>query len=315
MKNSKELFKKIEEYDSIVIFGHLNPDGDCYGSQVGLREAIKETFPNKKVYTVGSGFKPGVDLFGPMDEVGDEIIANSLCIGVDFNIITRSEDQRIGNGLDLCMIDHHIISEPFGSVRIIETEMIAASEIITKFIIENNMKLNLIGASSLYMGIVTDSGRFQYQPITKNTFEMCGYLSSFGIEMKRIYDRLYVADEASLRFKGYVYSHYQKSEHGVIYCIFDKETCKSFGYSGHHTAVLVNLLANVKDCPIWVFFGEEEDGKTFVEYRSGGINVQQIAVQYGGGGHLCAAGCNVSSLEMAHEIIQKLDDLIVQEGK
>ena len=64
---SKELIKKIKKYDSIVIFGHLNPDGDCYGSEVGLKEAIKATFPKKNVYAVGSGFKPGGDLYGELD--------------------------------------------------------------------------------------------------------------------------------------------------------------------------------------------------------------------------------------------------------
>ena len=48
----KQIYKKIKKYDSIVIFGHVNPDGDCYGSQIGLKEAIKATFPKKKVYAV-----------------------------------------------------------------------------------------------------------------------------------------------------------------------------------------------------------------------------------------------------------------------
>ena len=310
---SKELIKKIKKYDSIVIFGHLNPDGDCYGSEVGLKEAIKATFPKKKVYAVGSGFKPGVDLYGELDKVDDEIISKSLCIGVDFNTISRSEDSRLTNGLDLCMIDHHIKSEPFGSVQIIDNDAIACCEIITNIIIKEKLKLTTLGASALYLGIVTDSGRFQYNPKPR-AFELAAYLLNYGVNMKQLYDRLYESDEISLKFKGYVYSHFKKTKNGVIYCVLPHSILSKYNMSGHKGAVFVNLLAGVKDCPIWVFFGEDEDGKTFVEYRSNKFNVQPIATMYGGGGHRFAAGCNVPSLEMHKEILKKLDNLII-EGK
>ena len=130
----------IEKYDSIVIFGHINPDGDCYGAQIGLRQAIKETYPDKKVFAVGSGFKPGLDLFLPMDEVSDEIVANSLHIAVDFNTIERAEDKRLGTGLDMIMIDHHMKQAPFGSIQLIDNDSIAASQIIASFIMEMGFK-------------------------------------------------------------------------------------------------------------------------------------------------------------------------------
>ena len=308
----KQIYKKIKKYDSIVIFGHVNPDGDCYGSQIGLKEAIKATFPQKKVYAVGTGFKPSVDLFGPLDEVSDEVIRNSLCIGVDFNTLARSEDKRIDTGLDLIMIDHHMKGEPFGSIQLIDNDCIAASLIIATLIKETKMKLTTVGASSLYLGIVTDSGRFQYQPVDSHLFEICSWLVTFDIDMNRLYDRLYETEELSLKFKGYVYSHFKKTKHGVIYCKLPHTVLKKYNLTGHRGAVLVNLLAGVKGHPIWVFFGEDEDGKTFVEYRSKGLNVQSVAIQYGGGGHLRAAGCNVPSLDMADEILQKLDELIIK---
>ena len=248
-----------------------------------------------------------------MDEVSDEIVANSLHIAVDFNTIERAEDKRLGTGLDMIMIDHHMKQAPFGSIQLIDNDSIAASQIIASFIMEMGFKLDVIGASCLFMGIVTDSGRFQYQPTTPRTFEIASFLVGYGVNLQELYDRLYVTEESSLQFKGYVYSHYGKTEHGVIYCKLTHDVLKEFGMSGHTGAVFVNVLANVKNCPIWVFFGEDEDGKTFVEYRSNGINVQQVAIQYGGGGHLKAAGCNVPSMDMADEILQKLDNLIVGE--
>lgn len=79
----QEVWNKIKAYDSIVIFGHVNPDGDCYGSQIGLRQAIKDNFKEKDVYAVGSGFPRLAPLLGELDCVEDEVIARSLAIVVD----------------------------------------------------------------------------------------------------------------------------------------------------------------------------------------------------------------------------------------
>ena len=54
---NEDFFKLIEQYDTITIFGHIYPDGDCYGSEIGLRETLRHFYPNKKIYALGSGFK------------------------------------------------------------------------------------------------------------------------------------------------------------------------------------------------------------------------------------------------------------------
>ena len=73
----EELRKLIEQHDSIVIFGHPYPDGDCYGSQIGLRDVLRLNYPNKKVYAVGSGLRRYFDFISRMDVVDDEVIKNS----------------------------------------------------------------------------------------------------------------------------------------------------------------------------------------------------------------------------------------------
>ena len=104
----EKIISKIEEYDSIVIFGHRNPDGDCYGSQIALKNILKANYPDKDVYCVGTGLRKFFDIIGKMDVVSDETIAKSLAIIVDSNDLERSEDQRIYRSLDFAKIDHHI---------------------------------------------------------------------------------------------------------------------------------------------------------------------------------------------------------------
>ena len=103
----------IEQYDSVVIFGHHHPDGDCYGSQIGLRELLKKHYPNKKVYAVGSGLPDMFSLIGEMDNFSEEVIKESLAIIVDANDVSRMEDMRITKAKAFCKIDHHMDLKTF----------------------------------------------------------------------------------------------------------------------------------------------------------------------------------------------------------
>ena len=89
-----KIWEKIKEYDVITIFGHVIPDGDCYGSQMGLKNAILDNFEGKKVYALGSGWPKFFSLMGEMDIVDDETIASSLAICLDCANEERIEDQR-----------------------------------------------------------------------------------------------------------------------------------------------------------------------------------------------------------------------------
>ena len=137
----KTVWNKIKEFDSIVIYGHVNPDGDCYGSQLGLKRAILDNFENKKVYAVGSGYPRLSSLIGTMDEVDDETIKNSLSIVVDTSNQDRVEDQRYKLGLDVIKIDHHLPQEHFGNPELLETSRCSCTELICVMLLANEAKI------------------------------------------------------------------------------------------------------------------------------------------------------------------------------
>lgn len=89
----EEIIKKIKEFDTIIIHGHMRPDGDCYGSQFGLKEIIKESFPNKQVYVVG-GKCDYAAFLGQMDEIDDSLYNDALAIVVDTATAERVSDNR-----------------------------------------------------------------------------------------------------------------------------------------------------------------------------------------------------------------------------
>lgn len=304
------VWNKIKEYDSIVIYGHVNPDGDCYGSELGLKRAILDAFPNKKVYAVGTGYPRLYSLVGELDKVDDEVIKSSLSIVVDTSNQERIEDQRYKMGLDVIKIDHHIAQEHFGNPELLETERISCTEVIAKMLLENNVTISKEAALPLFLGLVTDSGRFLYQPISKETYQIAGVLADTGIDCNALYDALYEVDEKLLRLKGFIFTNYRKTKENVAYLVLSKEDLRKLNVDYNLGASQVNSIANIKGCPAWVFFSESESGLVRVEFRSKDINVQEIASKFGGGGHHHASGCRLDALEDYKYVLEALDKAV-----
>lgn len=310
-----QIIEKIKQYDSIVIFGHLNPDGDCYGSQVGLRELILSLYPNKKVYITGTGCPRFFKLLPSMDVVSDEVIKNSLGIIVDGNDLGRMEDKRVFNCLDYAKIDHHIDTGSFKEgPQVVDTSANSACDIIARMAMEKNVKLSITGATALYLGILTDSARFQFVNNYPETFERSKYLANSGAQIHELNKLLAQTDENSLAAKGYIFSHYKKTDGGVIYIIYTKKLLKKLKLSANSASSMINLLGNIEGYPIWCSFAEYEDGKVRVEIRSNGPAIQPCAVRIGGGGHAQASGAQLPKLEykVIDNVLKDLDDTLTK---
>lgn len=310
----KELLELIKKYDSIVIFGHLNPDGDCYGCQVGLKDVILSNYPHKHVYISGTGCPIFFEMLSPMDEVSDEVIANSLAILVDGNDLSRMEDQRIYKAKAFAKIDHHIDTGSFTEgPYVVDTSANSACDIITGIVMDNHLKISKTGANALYLGILTDSARFQFVDDYVQTFSRLKFLCEQGAEPTKLNSLLNKTDEKSLAAKGYAMSHYKKTKEGVIYIIYDKETLHKLGISTNEASNLINYFANVEGYPIWCSFAEYDNGRVRCEFRSNGPQVQPVAASFGGGGHALASGAQLKSLDLnlINQIIEAFNKVLV----
>ena len=305
----------IKKYDSIVIFGHINPDGDCYGSALGLKRIILLNFPGKEVYIVGTGVPKFFNLLEPVDDVSDEIIAKSLGIIVDGNDLDRMEDKRVHNCLAWAKIDHHVDTGSFTEgPAVVDEEANSTCDIIVKMVLDENLKLDAIGANALYLGILTDSARFQFVHNYARTFQRVAFLCQCGANPTALNRILTYTTESELRAKGYVLSHYKKSKGGVLWIDFDLKTLKELRMDPNEALGLINLLSSVDGSPVWASFAEYKPGVGRIEFRSNGPAVQPFALKYGGGGHLMAAGAPFEhySQENIKEVIDGLDELVRQ---
>ena len=312
------LLEVIEQHDSIVIFGHYFPDGDCYGSQIGLRDVLRLNYPNKKVYATGSGLRRYASFISKMDVVDDKTIKKSLAILVDGNDVERMEDQRVVNAKAFIKIDHHMENFKFTEGPfVLDTDANSTCELIVRFIQECNWKINPTIANALFLGILTDSGRFQFVEDFPSCFHEVAWLCENGADPQRINSILNISNEAALKFKGYVYTNYKTTKHGVIYITFKKEKLRKLKVSAAKAGTMVNLLSNVVGYPIWAFFCENPDGTSHSEFRSNGPGVQPVAAKYGGGGHYHAAGVTMPDIsnETVKMLLDDLDQAIIDYKK
>ena len=185
-----DIFKKIEEYDTIVIARHIGVDPDALCSQLALRDSIRLTFPEKKVMAVGTGSAKFIQI-GKLDKL--ENVSNALLIITDTPDMKRVDSVDLSQFAYKIKIDHHPFIEKFCDIELIEDEASSASEIVMKLINNTPLKCDSNIAEILYMGLVSDSNRFLFNSCTSETFALVSeYLEKYPFDLGSLYQKLYL---------------------------------------------------------------------------------------------------------------------------
>lgn len=304
----KDIINKIEEYDTIAIYRHVFPDPDSYSSQTALKSIIENTYPNKKVVLLGEHSKK-LEYINTMDK---EIKLDKNCLAFILDVANkeRVDNQTFNNCGYIIKIDHHKpFDEPFEDLTWVDTNYSSCSEMILDLYLtyENKLKIDKEGRRALFTGIIGDTGRFLYVDNPTNLFEKLSKIT-FDLETKEIYANMYKREESELKFLGYIYSNYITTENGVAYLKVKNEIAKKYGLQPINAARMVNALQDTEGINNWNFFVEKEDGSIFCEFRSNGPIVNNIASEFGGGGHMLAAGASLENWEKVDEIIKAFDE-------
>lgn len=296
MQVLNEILTKIKEYERIIIHGHLRPDGDCYGAQFGLKDIIKNSFPNKEVYVVGQTANY-VSFVGSPDIIEDRLYEGALSIVVDTATKTRISDQRYTMGKEVIKIDHHIPIDQYGDLIWVDTNFPSCAQMIGFFYqtFKNELKLSPIGARAMYTGIVTDTGRFRYRGVSELTHQIAGMLIDHGADVVEIDQNLSKESLEVFKFKASLYGKMVFDE-GFVYAVVTKEMMAEFGVDHEEASASVNLMSGVEGYNFW-FLAIEGQDEVRLRLRSTGIEIDKLANEYNGGGHAMASGATLSSLD------------------
>ena len=311
MKVQEEILATIKAFDRIIIHRHQRPDPDALGSQVGLAEILRASFPKKEIYQVG-GPVEGLDYLALMQTIPDDLYKGALVIVTDTANAPRISDQRYDQGAKLIKIDHHPNDEPYGELVWVNTKASSCSEMIVSFwqMFQNELTMTQVAARLLYAGIVGDTGRFLYPATTATTLRLAAELLDYGFDAPKINRQLDQVSRSVARLSGYVYENIEIDEIGAGKVILSQELQQRFGVVDSETSAVVSLPGKIDEVMAWAIFVEQPEGYYRVRMRSKGPVINEIAKRHHGGGHPLASGANAKDLEEVALIYQEIQAAI-----
>lgn len=306
------IFDKIREYDTIMLFRHIRPDGDAKGSTKGLQEILKATWPKKAVYLINDDYSDALAFMGPEDpEVDDQVYARALGIVLDTATPDRIANKKYRLCKELIKIDHHINVAPYGDYAWVDHKKSSASEMIAEFyfVFRHELKLNKKAATYIYTGMVTDSGRFQFDSVTGDTLRYAGLMLDQGIDTNILFAHLYLQDFHELKFRAQIQKAVKITENGVAYLYLSRAAMEKYGLTDEAASACVSCMESIKGCLCWMIFIEngDEAGTIRVRLRSRFVHINEIAERYRGGGHACACGATVYNRKEVRALVREAD--------
>lgn len=307
-----DIFAKIKEYDRIMIFRHVRNDGDCVGATKGLKAILQLTWPEKEIYLIDQETAAYLAFMGPEDpEVDEDIYRSALGIVLDTASEARISNKRYKLCKELIKIDHHIPLENYGDLAWVEEERSSCCEMIVHFYdtFKEELKIDSDAATYLYTGMVTDSGRFKYDGVSGDTMRCAGILLDVGVDTNTLFARLYLEAFEYLKFKAEIYRRMQITPNGIAYIYIDKAMQQEFNLTLEQASACVGTLDSIRGCICWMVFIEngDEEHSIRVRLRSRFVHINPIAEKYHGGGHACASGATVYSMEEMESLLADAD--------
>ena len=291
---------KIDKANTIGIAGHIRPDGDCTGSCMALYQYLTKEFPEKKIDVYFESLPKNFSFLQKTEEIKysyDKNIEYDLFIALD-----SSDKERLGDAgkyfdaaKDTICIDHHISNLNYADMNIVDPQASSTAEVLFGLMEEEKIDINI--ATSLYLGIVHDSGVFKYSNTSRKTMEIAGVLVEKGVEKTKLIDNTYfrktyvqnqilgrVLLESILVLDGKV----------IVSCV-SKKMMNFYNATVEDLEGIVEQLRITEGVEVAIFVHELETMKYKVSMRSNEIvDVSSIATTFGGGGHVRAAGCTMT---------------------
>lgn len=314
MNIQKEIIKKIEANDTIIIYRHIRPDPDALGSQCGLALLIKENYPEKTVYTSGEDVDNLSYLATMKPPKNKEDIKDALVIVTDTANVPRIDGgEEVLEGHEVIKIDHHPNVEPYGDLQWVDTNASSTSELITELWFEHakDWTMTAEAARVIYGGMVGDTNRFLYDSTTPKTMRLAAELMEYDFSSTDLNYRMNELNPKVSKLVGYVLENLNISEEGVASIILDQDTLDQFSLEEKDTHQVVSLPGTIAGVVNWGVFVQQADGTYRCRLRSKGPVINQIAHEHDGGGHPLASGANAKDLDEIETILEKFKKVAI----
>jgi len=310
---------EIEKVPETALFSHVSPDGDCLGSMLALGLALESL--GKKVMYYNTGPLPENLRFLPDIDKISRVIPRELpetLIFIDCAEAERVESFSIKNyfqGKQVINIDHHVSNNLFGTLNWIDPGAAATGEMVYGLIKKLGAAITKDIAINLYTAIITDTGRFSFSNTTAKSFKIAAELVKTGIDLAAINSILFEQKTFSqIKLLHKALSNLELLENGKIAIIvLSQKDFEETGTEENLSEGLVNYARNIESVEAAALLKEIESEEIRVSFRSNTwIDVNKVASQFGGGGHIRASGCTVNTplLTAKQAVISALEEAL-----
>lgn len=292
-----DILEEIKIADKIVILTHEAPDGDAIGSSLAMMHALNKLGKNSDViipeYSRLFSFLPGADKI--KKETDEE--EYDLAIALDCADVKRLKygERYFDEAKRKIQIDHHGSNTMFADLNFVNPVSPACCEILVEMLQYYGIEIDKTIGTCLVTGIITDTGGFRYQKTSAETFEFTAELLREGVNVSDIYKRVQdTKTRENFELSKIVMNRMEILEDGkVTFTYITQEDTQKIGAEvGDHEG-LVEIGRDIEGVEVAIFIREKEDGSYKASLRSNDyVNVADICLLFGGGGHQRAAGCN-----------------------
>ena len=295
----------IEGASRILISGHISPDGDSLGSMIALARLLNQAgyqaYASADVNALGKlRVLEGVEEMIPLRKLKNKKF--DLFIAVDCGALSRlpPEIRPYAEKLPKVCIDHHITNDgSFGDAKILDPSASSASELVWRFAKWMEWKLDKASAEALWVGMITDSGRFAYDSTSPQTLRAAGDLLKYGVRTAYFNDLIYCSfSRKSIELKRIAWRslHIWKNRK-VAEVTLTRDDFRSVRGTKADAEDIIEIPRLVAGNEIAVFFYQIPDRTKEVRcsFRTrGNLDATVLAGKFGGGGHRKAAGCTIT---------------------
>ena len=290
-----EILEEIKSADKIVILTHETPDGDAIGSCLGLKLALEKIGKHSDI--IMSNYARTFEFLPRVSEIETEsdIKDYDLAISLDCANFKRLDNREyFENAKKTIVIDHHGSNNMYGDINYVNPVAPACSEILLAILSYYEIEVDVEIGTCLMTGIITDTGGLQYPATTADTFEYAAELLRKGVDIADICKRtLQTKTKANFELQKRVMDRMEILENGkVAFSYIDqKDMDEVKAEEGDHEG-LVNIGRNIEGVEVSIFIRQKDNENAYkVSLRSGSyVNVSDVCLMFGGGGHPRAAG-------------------------
>lgn len=297
----------LAEAEELAVACHFNPDGDALGSVLaltlglrGLGKTVHPTWGQTPLKVPAQyEFLPGSDGF----EAPADLPVVPAFVALDCGAPDRlgSLEKKASRAQTLMNIDHHRGNPDFGTLNVVITDASSTAEIVAALLRDVGVRIDRDIATCLWVGVVTDTGRFQYANSSPSTLRLAADLVELGVPVADIAHDIFESSPFDyLKLVGRVLERAELVESGrFVHSWVTLDDMSETGVAPDEMDSLIDLVRSTRAATVAALFKEQDDGTWRVSLRSRGPNVGEIARSYGGGGHDLAAGFNVPNRERA----------------